>query len=72
MGEELGVSVQVVSTPGAGGTKAFKTAMKRPADGYTIFDGYVAPLFLFRYSPGQYIEDDQMWPKGAPPGTVAG
>ncbi len=46
MGEELGVSIQVVSTPGAGGTKAFKTAMKRPADGYTIFDGYVAPLVL--------------------------
>lgn len=46
MGEELGVSVTVVSTPGAAGTKAFKTAMNRPADGYTIFDGYVAPLVL--------------------------
>lgn len=46
MGEELGVSVPVVSTPGAAGTKAFKTAMNRPADGYTIFDGYVAPLVL--------------------------
>lgn len=46
MGEELGQSITVISTPGAGGTKAFKTAMARPADGYTIFDGYVAPLVL--------------------------
>ena len=46
MGEELGVSLPVVSTPGAAGTKAFQTAMNRPADGYTIFDGYVAPLVL--------------------------
>ena len=33
MGEELGVSLPVVSTPGAAGTKAFKTAMARPTDG---------------------------------------
>lgn len=46
MGEELGVSLPVISTPGAAGTKAFITAMNRPADGYTIFDGYVAPLVL--------------------------
>lgn len=46
LGEELGVSVPVVSTPGAAGTKAFKTAMNRPADGYTVIDGYVAPLVL--------------------------
>ncbi len=46
MGEELGVSLPVISTPGAAGTKAFKTAMNRPADGYTIMDGYVAPLVL--------------------------
>ena len=46
VGEELGVSLAVISTPGAGGTKAFKTALSRPADGYTIFDGYVAPLVL--------------------------
>lgn len=46
MGEELGVSITVVSTPGAAGTKAFQTAMARPADGYTIIDGYVAPLVL--------------------------
>jgi len=46
MGKELGVNISVVSTPGAAGTKAFKTAMENPADGYTIFDGYVAPLVL--------------------------
>nr|WP_306267800.1 tripartite tricarboxylate transporter substrate-binding protein [Pararhizobium sp. IMCC3301] len=46
MGEELGVSIPVISTPGAAGTKAFITAMNRPADGYTIMDGYVAPLVL--------------------------
>jgi tripartite-type tricarboxylate transporter receptor subunit TctC len=46
MGQELGVNVSVVSTPGAAGTKAFLTALERPADGYTIIDGYVAPLVL--------------------------
>lgn len=46
MGQELGVNVSVVSTPGAAGTKAFLTAMDKPADGYTIIDGYVAPLVL--------------------------
>lgn len=46
MGDELGVSIPVISTPGAAGTKAFQTAMNRPADGYTLIDGYVAPLVL--------------------------
>jgi len=46
MGDELGVDMPVISTPGAAGTKAQITAMARPADGYTIFDGYVAPLVL--------------------------
>ncbi|WP_298852833.1 tripartite tricarboxylate transporter substrate binding protein [uncultured Ruegeria sp.] len=46
MGEELGVNISVVSTPGAGGVKAFETALSREANGYTIFDGYVAPLVL--------------------------
>ena len=46
MGAELGVTVSVVSTPGAAGTKAFQTALNKPADGYTLFDGYVAPLVL--------------------------
>lgn len=42
--EELGVPITLVSTPGAGGTKAFRTAMERPADGYTLISGWVAPL----------------------------
>lgn len=46
MGTRLGVNISVVSTPGAGGVKAFETAMSKPADGYTLFDGYVAPLVL--------------------------
>ncbi|PDS35047.1 hypothetical protein CO665_27215 [Rhizobium anhuiense] len=46
MGQELGVNISVVSTPGAAGTKAFMTAIEKPADGYTIIDGYVAPLVL--------------------------
>lgn len=46
MSEQLGVSIPVIATPGAAGTKAFKIAMNKPADGYTIIDGYVAPLVL--------------------------
>lgn len=46
MGEELGTNMPVISLPGAAGTKALTTAMDKPADGYTIFDGYVAPLVL--------------------------
>lgn len=46
MAEELGESMPVISTPGAAGTKAFITAMNKPADGYTVIDGYVAPLVL--------------------------
>ena len=46
MGQELNVNISVVSTPGGGGAKAFQTAMSKPADGYTIIDGYVAPLVL--------------------------
>lgn len=46
MGEELGVDMPVLSVPGAAGTKAQTTAMGKPADGYTVFDGYVAPLVL--------------------------
>ena len=46
MGEELGTDMPVISLPGAAGTKAQTTAMGKPGDGYTIFDGYVAPLVL--------------------------
>ena len=46
MGSELGVSISVVSTTGANGAKAFQTALQKPADGYAIIDGYVAPLVV--------------------------
>lgn len=46
MSDEIGVSIPVISTPGASGTKAFLIGMNKPADGYTIIDGYVAPLVL--------------------------
>ena len=46
MGDELGVDIPVISLPGAAGTEGQITAMSRPADGCTIFDGYVAPLVL--------------------------
>ncbi len=46
MSEELGTDMPVISQPGAAGTRGQTTAMGRPADGYTIFDGYVAPLVL--------------------------
>lgn len=46
MSKRLGQPLPVVATPGAGGVKAFNTALDAPADGYTIFDGYVAPLVI--------------------------
>lgn len=46
MAAELGQTMPVVATPGSGGVKAFKTFLDAPADGYTVVDGYVAPLVL--------------------------
>jgi putative tricarboxylic transport membrane protein len=46
MAAKLGQPVPVVATPGSGGVKAFKTFLDAPADGYTVVDGYVAPLVL--------------------------
>ncbi|MBN9888687.1 Bug family tripartite tricarboxylate transporter substrate binding protein [Salipiger abyssi] len=46
MSDKLGVPMTVISTPGAAGTKALETLQSRPADGYSIFDAYVAPLVL--------------------------
>jgi len=46
MSEELGVNVTVISTPGGTGVKAMQTVLNRPADGYTIFDGWVAPMVV--------------------------
>ena len=46
MGNELGVSLPVVSNPGAAGVRAVQTGLDRKADGYTIIDNWVAPLVL--------------------------
>lgn len=46
MAETLGVDVAVVSKPGAGGVNAVMAGLGEPADGYTIIDGYVAPLII--------------------------
>ncbi len=46
MGAELGVSLPVVSNPGAAGVRAVQTGLDRAADGYTIIDNWVAPLVL--------------------------
>ena len=46
MGRELGQAMPVVAQPGSGGVKAFLSAMAEPEDGYTIIDGYVAPLVI--------------------------
>ena len=46
LSKELGVNVTVISTPGGTGTKAMQTSMEAPADGYTIFDGWVAPMVV--------------------------
>ncbi|MDC7232848.1 MAG: tripartite tricarboxylate transporter substrate binding protein [Spirochaetales bacterium] len=46
MAENMGTTMSVTSTTGAGGVKAAMTVMSKPADGYTVFDAYVAPLIL--------------------------
>jgi tripartite-type tricarboxylate transporter receptor subunit TctC len=46
MAAELGVDVAVVARPGAGGVNAIMAGLGEPADGYTIIDGYVAPLII--------------------------
>ncbi len=46
MGDRLDTQIPVVATPGASGVKAFNVALEAPADGYTIIDGYVAPLII--------------------------
>lgn len=46
MGKELGVNMPVVAKTGASGVNAFQQALNEPADGYTLIDGYVAPLII--------------------------
>ena len=46
MARQLGVGMPVVAKTGAGGVNAFNQALNQPADGYTVLDGYVAPLII--------------------------
>lgn len=46
MGKELGVKMNVVAKPGAGGVRAAKDVLSKRADGYTTFDGYIAPMII--------------------------
>lgn len=46
MGEELGTTMPVNSLTGASGVKAALDVMNSPANGYKVFDGYVAPILF--------------------------
>lgn len=46
MGQELGQSMPVSSVTGASGVKAALDVMNSPANGYKVFDGYVAPILF--------------------------
>lgn len=46
MGDVLDQTVTVTSTTGAAGVRAMTQVQDGPADGYTVFDGYVAPTVL--------------------------
>lgn len=46
MGQELGQPMPVNSLTGASGVKAALDVMNSPADGYKVFDGYVAPILF--------------------------
>ena len=52
MGNELGQAMPVTSLTGASGVKAALDVLNSPANGYKIFDGYVAPI-LFAPLMGQ-------------------
>ncbi|MCG8509953.1 MAG: tripartite tricarboxylate transporter substrate binding protein [Rhodospirillales bacterium] len=46
MGKELGQNMPVSSLTGASGVKAALDVLNSPANGYKIFDGYVAPILF--------------------------
>ena len=46
MGEELGQAMPVTSLTGASGVKAALDVLNSPANGYKVFDGYVAPILF--------------------------
>ncbi|MEM7026505.1 MAG: tripartite tricarboxylate transporter substrate-binding protein, partial [Pseudomonadota bacterium] len=59
MAEELGVDIAVVAKPGAGGVNAVMAGLGEPADGYTIIDGYVAPLIISPlFGKAEYTYED--------------
>lgn len=59
MARDLGVDVAVVSRPGAGGVNAFMVGLGEQANGYTIIDGWVAPLIISpMFDLAEYEYDD--------------
>ena len=46
MGEILGKKIITSAQPGAGGVKAARTVLSKPANGYTLFDGWVAATVI--------------------------
>lgn len=46
MGQELGQAMPVNSLTGASGVKAALDVLNSPANGYKVFDGYVAPILF--------------------------
>lgn len=46
MGKILGEKVLISAMPGGSGAKATKHVLSKPADGYTLFDAWVAPLIF--------------------------
>jgi len=46
MSKQLGVKMAVVAKPGAGGVKAAQAVLAAKPDGYTTFDGYIAPMVI--------------------------
>jgi tripartite-type tricarboxylate transporter receptor subunit TctC len=74
MSKDLGVDISVVATPGAGGVKSFMSAFGEPADGYTIIDGWVAPLVIapiFEKADYSYQDVIPLHGAGASPFAIA-
>ena len=46
MGKILGVNIVVSAIPGGSGSKALHHVLSKPADGYMLLDGWVAPLIF--------------------------
>ena len=46
MGKILGKKIVITALPGAGGVKAARAVLSKPANGYTLFDGWVAATVI--------------------------